>query len=68
VAGVKGEAKALLDMAQLLELDAQSKREQAYRMDPSLRPVRMSMNTQNTEPVSTVPDTIIKPTKTRKKT
>jgi hypothetical protein len=38
VAGVKGEAKALLEMAQLLEADAQSKREQAYRMDPSLRP------------------------------
>jgi NAD(P)H-dependent flavin oxidoreductase YrpB (nitropropane dioxygenase family) len=38
VSGVKGDAKALLEMAMLLESDAQSKREQAYRMDPSLRP------------------------------
>lgn len=36
--GVKGEARALLEMAQLLESDAQSKREQAYRMDPGLKP------------------------------
>lgn len=37
-AGIQADARALLDMAQLLEADAQSKREQAYRMDPSLRP------------------------------
>ena len=41
VSGVKGEAKALIEMAQLLEADAQSKREQAYRMDPGLRPASM---------------------------
>ena len=66
VSGVKGEAKALLEMAQLLESDAQSKREQAYRMDPTLRPVRMSVNTQITDSVTSVTDTTIKPTKTRK--
>ncbi len=68
VSGVKGEAKALLEMAQLLESDAQSKREQAYRMDPTLRPVRMSMNTQITDSVTAVTDTATKPTKTRKNT
>ena len=35
--GRKGDAAALLEMAKLLEADAQGKREQAYRMDPSLR-------------------------------
>lgn len=68
VSGVKGEAKALLEMAQLLESDAQSKREQAYRMDPTLRPVRMSMNTQVTDSITAMADTTIKPTKTRKNT
>lgn len=68
VSGVKGEAKALLEMAQLLESDAQSKREQAYRMDPTLRPVRMSMNTQITDSITAMADTTIKPTKTRKNT
>ena len=51
LAGVKGEAKALLDMAQLLESDAQSKREQAYRMDPSLRPMHMMSNAPASLPV-----------------
>lgn len=37
-AGIRGEAVALLEMAKLLETDALSKREQAYRMDPSLKP------------------------------
>ncbi len=71
VAGVKGEAKALLEMAQLLESDAQSKREQAYRMDPSLRPVRMHVNTQITDSVTAMPDSALqtsKTTKTRKNT
>ncbi len=36
--GIKGEARALLEMASLLEADAQSKRAQAYRLDPSLKP------------------------------
>jgi len=35
--GIRGEAVALLEMARLLEADASSKREQAYRIDPSLR-------------------------------
>lgn len=34
----KAEAQSLLEMARLLEADAQAKREQAYRMDPSLKP------------------------------
>ena len=37
-AGTQSQAAALLEMARLLETDAQSKREQAYRMDPSLMP------------------------------
>lgn len=36
--GIRGEAVALLEMAKLLEADAASKKEQAYRMDPGLRP------------------------------
>ena len=62
VSGVKGEARALLEMAQLLEADAQSKREQAYRMDPSLKPVRAPVN------VSAPPEAPIsvKSVKTRK--
>lgn len=39
-AGIQGEAQALLEMATLLESDAQSKREQAYRLDPNLRPTK----------------------------
>lgn len=36
--GIRGDAQSLLEMARLLEADAASKREQAYRMDPSLKP------------------------------
>lgn len=36
-AGNKAEAANLIRMAELLETDAQSKREQAYRIDPSLK-------------------------------
>lgn len=36
-AGNKAEAANLIRMAELLEADAQTKREQAYRIDPSLR-------------------------------
>jgi hypothetical protein len=69
VAGVKGEAKALLDMAQLLEADAQSKREQAYRMDPSLRPQKSPVPTQMTDAITstTAADVNIKTKKTAKK-
>ena len=37
-AGIKSQAQNLLEMARMLEADAQSKREQAYRIDPSLKP------------------------------
>jgi len=37
-ATLKSQASNLLEMARMLELDAQGKREQAYRIDPSLRP------------------------------
>jgi hypothetical protein len=37
-AGKRGDAMALLEMARLLEADAASKRQQAYRMDPGLKP------------------------------
>lgn len=44
--GIQGEAQALLEMASLLEADAQSKRAQAYRLDPSLKPNRTQPKTQ----------------------
>ena len=37
-AGISSQASSLLEMAKMLEADAQAKREQAYRMDPSLKP------------------------------
>jgi acetylglutamate synthase len=37
-ANMTNQASSLLEMAKMLEADAQSKREQAYRMDPNLRP------------------------------
>jgi Fe2+ transport system protein B len=40
------DAKALLEMARLLESDAMGKREQAYRMDPSLRPKTKAVQDQ----------------------
>jgi hypothetical protein len=55
--GVKGNAAALLEMAKLLEADAQNKREQAYRMDPSLAP-KLKRNAQPTIDVSPVEATI----------
>jgi acetylglutamate synthase len=36
--GVSSQAASLIEMAKMLEADAQTKREQAYRMDPNLRP------------------------------
>jgi hypothetical protein len=69
VSGVKGDARALLEMAQLLESDAQSKREQAYRMDPSLKPMRAQVTTPITESVtqeSSTPSVQIKHVKARK--
>lgn len=43
-AGNKAEAANLLRMAELLEADAQSKREQAYRIDPSLKRSNKAVN------------------------
>lgn len=43
-AGRKADAAALLEMAKLLEADAQSKREQAYRIDPNLKPKPKNMS------------------------
>lgn len=68
--GIKGEARALLEMASLLEADAQSKRAQAYRLDPSLKPnMRTQVKTQIVPPESLMtPDTdapVAVPTKTR---
>jgi hypothetical protein len=37
-AGQAGQAASLIEMAKMLEADAQTKREQAYRIDPSLKP------------------------------
>jgi len=36
----RAQAANLLEMARMLELDAHSKREQAYRIDPSLKPTK----------------------------
>ena len=45
--GVRDQAASLLEMAKMLEADAQSKREQAYRIDPSLKPsARLTPATQ----------------------
>lgn len=43
-AGKKAEAANLIRMAELLEADAQSKREQAYRIDPSLKKVNKTVH------------------------
>lgn len=53
VAGRKADAVALLEMAKLLEADAASKREQAYRIDPSLKPRVKSMAAVTAEPTAT---------------
>lgn len=44
----RAQAANLLEMARMLEMDAHSKREQAYRIDPSLKP---SKKAQPTAPV-----------------
>lgn len=70
VAGVKGEAKSLLEMATLLEADAQSKREQAYRMDPSLRPAKQASHPVHTDlmPAAQTEATTARTGKTKKAT
>lgn len=52
-ANVTNQASSLLEMAKMLEADAQSKREQAYRMDPSLRPSVKKATIANLENVAT---------------
>ena len=71
-ANMTNQASSLLEMAKMLEADAQSKREQAYRMDPNLRPSvkRASATTIFTEETigePTVPTAIGAPVKTTKK-
>lgn len=73
-AGVRGQAVSLLEMAKLLETDAQGKREQAYRMDPSLRPrinkvaaVAPTVITESPSPVQQPPADAAKPPRRTKK-
>lgn len=47
-ATLKSQASNLLEMARMLELDAQGKREQAYRIDPSLKPENRHSNQMKT--------------------
>lgn len=49
---IKAQAANLLEMARMLEMDAQSKREQAYRIDPSLKPAKRVQPAQHAEPVA----------------
>lgn len=49
-ANTRQQASSLLEMARMLEADAQSKREQAYRMDPSLKPSNRTMAVTKVEP------------------
>lgn len=68
-AGKRGDALALLEMARLLEADAASKREQAYRMDPSLTPtVKKSTVAREPEPQQPVADAEKTVAKTVRKT
>lgn len=65
LAGKRGDAMALLEMARLLESDAASKREQAYRMDPSLKPNRAKTEISSDTVQS---DAVALPKNTRKAT
>jgi hypothetical protein len=58
-AGVKADAVTLLEMAKLLESDAQSKREQAYRMDPSLRPQSKKAVTHTASEITVSMDDVV---------
>lgn len=70
-AGVKAQAANLLEMARMLEMDAQHKREQAYKLNPELRPSvktakqKPPVSDTTTTPVVTESDT---PNATRKRT
>ena len=65
-AGKKAEAANLIRMAELLEADAQSKREQAYRIDPSLK--RKAKTTPETAAVAVTESVAVTETSTPKKT
>jgi hypothetical protein len=66
-AGVKADAVTLLEMAKLLESDAQSKREQAYRMDPTLRPQNKHVHTDPTPEITSSSELEVTPVTTRVK-
>lgn len=57
-AGVKAQAVNLLEMARMLELDAQSKREQAYALDPDLRPSKKQKAVTPTTTEATTPEAV----------
>ena len=50
--GQKAEAASLIRMAELLEADASAKRQQAYKLDPSLRKKTMSTVTEEVKVVT----------------
>jgi hypothetical protein len=64
------DARALLEMARLLEADAVSKREQAYRLDASLRPKSKTVKAEITSESSVIepPDAAAPKTKAAAKT
>lgn len=56
-AGVKAQAANLLEMARMLEMDAQHKREQAYKLNPELRPsVKTAKKVPETEVMTVITD------------
>lgn len=65
-AGKKAEAASLVRMAELLEADAQAKREQAYRIDPSLK--RKAKPAPETAAVAVTESVAVTETSTPKKT
>jgi hypothetical protein len=67
-AGIRGEAVALLEMAKLLEADAFNKREQAYRMDPGLKPkAKAKQNTNMDMPTLEVLPEVVEVKKTNRR-
>lgn len=64
---VSQQAQALLDMAKLLETDALAKREQAYKIDPSLRPSAQKQAQKTQTPEVTVTEAIEEPVNTKPK-
>jgi hypothetical protein len=67
-AGVKAQAANLLEMARMLEMDAQHKRAQAYKLDPNLRPsVRNTKKTMSETEAEITTTTSETPVSTRKR-